>query len=170
MTAAGDAHQVPCIHQLLVLRQQPRWKLVTPRGKPHQKWSFVQNTHSFNECLAISSPAVLFTPSWTLTSSPSSLDFSHLFQAICLKQNINSTKFKSKLNFWTVSYLSVPEIRSGEFMHPYFIKNWSLSSLFIISRTLTFLEIILLTRSKTTLTGIVLSLCQNIIVPIRSVL
>lgn len=56
-----------------VLRGQMRWKLVIPRWKLHQKWGFAQNIHSFNAFLAFSFPAVLYTPSWPLTSSPSAL-------------------------------------------------------------------------------------------------
>lgn len=144
--AWGDAQQVWSIQRLFGLCSEDNlgencWHL--------QKWGFVQSMCSFNAFLALSSTAALFSVLTAATFSLcSSLDSSHLFQAVCPKQDMNPTKFDPKLNFWTVLCLSELEIRSREFMHPYFVKRWGLSSLFVIPKTFKFLEIILLIRKK----------------------
>lgn len=101
----------------------------------------------------------------------SSLDSSHLLLAVCPKQDIGLTKFDLKLNFWTVLRLTGLEIRSRESMHPYFIKRWGLSSLFIILETFTFLErVILIFFNKSVLIGTVISMHRNIIISAKPVL
>lgn len=115
-----------------------------------QKWGFVQSIRSFNAFLAFFIPScsvysILTAATFSLCSS---LDSSHLFQAVCPKQDINPTKSDPMMNFWTVLCLIRVEIRSREFMHPYYIERWGLSSLFIIPKTFKFLEIILLIRKK----------------------
>lgn len=108
---------------------QFEWKLVTPSKLR------LCTKYSLFYCICFSSSCCVYSILITaFLSLCFSLDSSYLFQAVRPKQDINSTKFDPKLNFWAVSYLSGLEIRSKEFLHTYFIKMCGLSSLFIISK------------------------------------